>query len=188
MMQCSLLSLGCVFGFAPAPDHAELTALRALKIAQRRLRPEVRTKLLSVASARSGASLVPDAWRFVFLDAGTSGHCRVVTVAAKASSEHPDTVEAFSSIKDDDASSLHPMTPPKLSTDSDQALAEAKKASKLKGISSAQYRLCQHRATAEPVWSIELFAEEDEPVVRLEVGARTGLVKITKPARELQVA
>src|SRR5271170_3410291 len=102
MMQCSLLSLGCVFGCAPAQNQSSLTALKALKIAQRRLRPEVRSKLMSVASARSDASLSPHAWRFVFMDPATSGNCRIVTVAAKASSEHPDTVEAFSSIKEEE--------------------------------------------------------------------------------------
>src|SRR5471030_3524308 len=106
-MHCSLLSLGCVFGFTPANNQNSLTALRALKIAQRRLRPEVRSKLLSVSSARTDGSLAPEAWRFVFLDPATSGNCRVVTVAAKTSSEHPDTVEAFSSAKTEDASSLH---------------------------------------------------------------------------------
>ena len=96
---CSLLSLGCAFGFASPSDRRILTALRALKIAQRRLRPEVRSKLLSVSSARTDSTLVPDAWRFVFLDPATSGHCRIVTVAARTSSEHPDTIEAFSSLK-----------------------------------------------------------------------------------------
>src|SRR5476651_1455769 len=98
-MHCALLSLGCAFGFAQANNQTSLTALRALKIAQRRLRPEVRAKLLSVTSARTSGNMVPEAWRFVFLDPATSGHSRIVTVAAKTSSEHPDTVEAFSSSK-----------------------------------------------------------------------------------------
>src|SRR5277367_3730341 len=98
-MHCSLLSLGCVFGFAPPSNQAVMTAFRAFKISQRRLRPEVRGKLLSISSARTDATLVPKAWRFVFHDPGTSGKCRIVTVATKASSEHPDTVEAFRSYK-----------------------------------------------------------------------------------------
>src|SRR5271170_5540714 len=99
MMHCSLLSLGCVFGFSTPAQQSSLTALRALKIAQRRLRPDVRVKLLSVTSARSGPSFTPAAWRFAFLDPGTTGKCRVVVVAAKTSSEHPDAVEAFSSVR-----------------------------------------------------------------------------------------
>src|SRR5471030_1794629 len=107
IMHCSLLSLGCVFGFTPPNNQTTLTALRALKIAQRRLRPEVRAKLLSVSSARSDGSLAPEAWRFVFLDPATSGNCRVVTVAAKTSSEHPDTVEAFSAAKTESVQTTH---------------------------------------------------------------------------------
>src|SRR5258708_2991496 len=106
-MHCSLLSLSCVFGFAPANPQAHLPPLRPLKIAQRRLRPEVRAKRLSVSSARTDGSLVPEAWRFVFLDPATSGNCRVVTVAAKTSSEHPDTVEAFSSAKTESVPASH---------------------------------------------------------------------------------
>src|SRR5476651_871704 len=120
IMHCSLLSLGCVFGFSPDSEQSTLTAIRALKIAQRRLRPEVRAKLLSVSSARTDASLAPEAWRFVFLDPATSGNCRVVTVAAKTSSEHPDTVEAFSSAKTESASSMHAIAQNKWVVDSDQ--------------------------------------------------------------------
>jgi hypothetical protein len=178
MMQCSLLSLGCVFGCAPAQNQSKLTALRALKIAQRRLRPEVRSKLMSVTSARSDTSLVPNAWRFVFMDPATSGNCRVVTVAAKASSEHPDTIEAFSAIKEENAPAGHAIPQGKLAVDSDQALAQAKGAAKLKGITAAQYRLAQSRSTQEPVWMLSLYAEGEGPVVRIQVGAKTGSVRI----------
>lgn len=153
-MQCSLLSLGCVFGCAPAQNQLNLTGLRALKIAQRRLRPEVRSKLMSVVSARSDASLSPEAWRFVFHDPATSGNSRVVTVAAKASSEHPDTVEAFSASKDESPLGAHPVAQGKLVIDSDKVLALAKGAAKLKGITAAQYRLSQARATQEPAWTL----------------------------------
>ncbi len=173
---CSLLSLGCVFGCAPAQNQSNLTSLKALKIAQRRLRPEVRSKLMSVTSARSDTSLAPTAWRFVFQDPGTSGNSRVVTVAAKASSEHPDTVEAFS--KEEIAHMTHAIAQGKLAVDSDRVLAEARGAAKLKGITSAQYRLAQPRSTQEPVWTLALFAEEPEPVVRIHVGAKTGAVQI----------
>jgi hypothetical protein len=178
MMQCSLLSLGCVFGCAPAQNQSKLTALKALKIAQRRLRPEVRSKLMSVASARSDTSLAPTAWRFVFMDPATSGNCRVVTVAAQASSEHPDTIEAFSNIKEENTPSAHAIAQGKLAIDSDKALTEAKNAAKLKGITAAQYRLVQSRSTQEPVWTLALYAEEEKPVVRIEVGTKTGAVKI----------
>jgi hypothetical protein len=178
MMQCSLLSLGCVFGCAPAQNQSSLTALKALKIAQRRLRPEVRSKLMSVASARSDTSLVPHAWRFVFMDPATSGNCRVVTVAAKASSEHPDTIEAFNSIKEEETPAAHAITQGKLAVDSDKALNHAKSAAKLKGITAAQYRLLQQRSGPEPLWMLSLYAEEEKPVVRIQVGAKTGSVKI----------
>jgi hypothetical protein len=177
-MHCSLLSLGCAFGFAPPNDQTSLTALRALKIAQRRLRPEVRAKLLSVSSARTDGSLAPEAWRFVFLDPATSGNCRVVTVAAKTSSEHPDTVEAFSSAKTESVPATHAIGQSKLAMDSDQALTQARGTSKLKGISSAEYHLSQPRSGQEPLWTLYFYAEAVEPVARLQVGAKTGLVKI----------
>jgi hypothetical protein len=177
-MNCSLLSFGCAFGFALPNNQTSLTALRALKIAQRRLRPEVRAKLLSVSSARTDGSLAPEAWRFVFLDPATSGNCRVVTVAAKTSSEHPDTVEAFSSAKKESAPATHAIAQGKLALDSDEALAQARGTSKLKGIHAAEYRLGQPRSGQEPFWTLYFYAEAGEPVARFQVGAKTGTVKI----------
>ncbi len=177
-MHCSLLSLGCVFGFAPSDDQTNLTALRAFKIAQRRLRPEVRAKLLSVSSARTDASLAPQAWRFIFLDLATSGNCRVVTVAAKTSSEHPDTVEAFSSIKIEGGPATHAIAQNKWVMDSDKVLDQARGAAKLKGIRAAEYRLDQPRSGQEPLWTLTFYAEAAEPVARFHIGARTGEVKI----------
>jgi len=177
-MHCSLLSLGCVFGFAPPHGPNSLTALRALKIAQRRLRPEVRSKLLSVSSPRTNGSLAPVAWRFVFLDQATSGHCRVVTVAAKTSSEHPDTVEAFSSATTDGEAANHPIAQNKLVLDSDQILAQAKGTAKLKGITTAEYRLVQQRNDKEPQWILSFFADANEPIARFQIGAKGGSVKI----------
>ena len=177
-MHCSLLSLGCIFGFAAANQQSSLKALRALKIAQRRLRPEVRAKLMSVSSARTNGSLAPEAWRFVFFDPATSGNCRVVTVAAKTSSEHPDTVEAFSSVKTEDVATTHAIAQNKWVMDSDQALAQVRGAAKLKGIRGAEYRLGQPRSGQEPLWTICFYAEAAEPVARFQVGAKTGAVKI----------
>jgi hypothetical protein len=177
-MHCSLLSLGCVFGFAPANNQGKMTALRALKIAQRRLRPEVRAKLMSVASARTDSSLVPEAWRFVFLDQATSGNCRVVTVAAKTSSEHPDTVDSFNSVKTESTPATHAIAQNKWVVDSDKVLAQARGATKLKGIRAAEYHLGQPRSGQEPIWVVYFYAEGEEPAARFQVGAKTGTLKI----------
>ena len=177
-MQCSLLSLGCIFGFAPSNAHANLGALRAFKIAQRRLRPEVRAKLLSVTSAKTDGSFIPEAWRFVFLDPATSGNCRIVTVAAKTSSEHPDTVEAFSSARSENVAALHPVAQNKWMIDSAQALTQARGAAKLKGIRAAQYRLDQPRAGQDPMWTLSFFGEGADAVASFQVGAKTGAVKL----------
>lgn len=174
MMHCSLLSLGCVFGFSSPGDRRVLTGLRALKIAQRRLRPEVRSKLLSVSSPRTDQSLSPEAWRFVFLDPATSGNCRIVTVAAKTSSEHPDTIEAFGSVKTEDVSSLHAIPQNKLLVDSIAALDQARTISKLKGVLSAQYELLQQKGVQEPLWLLHFFGEGVDPVAEFQVGAKTG--------------
>jgi len=177
-MHCSLLSLGCVFGFVPANDQATLTALRALKIAQRRLRPEVRAKLLNVTSARTNATLVPEAWRFVFLDQATSGHCRVVTVAAKTSSEHPDTVESFSSSKSNDIDILHSIAQNKLLVDSDKVLDLTRSSAKLKGVVSAEYHLVQPRSGREPLWHLRFYGEAEEPIACFQIGAKTGVIEL----------
>lgn len=179
-MHCSLLSLGCVFGFTPPSDHTTLTALRALKIAQRRLRPEVRAKLLSVTSARTNRTLIPDAWRFVFQDLATSGHCRVVTVAAKTSSEHPDTVEAFSSAKSENVANLPAIPQNKLVVDSDKALEETRGITKLKGIQAAEYRLVLPRSGREPVWLLNFYGEAGKEVAGFQVGAKTGKVELVE--------
>ena len=178
-MHCSLLSLGCVFGFAAGSEKKPLTALRALKIAQRRLRPEVRSKLLSVSSSRTDGSLVPEAWRFVFMDQATSGNCRVVTVAAKTSSEHPDTIEAFSSAKTDNIDILHPIAQSKFVIDSDKVLEQAREAAKLKGVQAAEYRLVQPRNGKEPVWCLYFYGQGEEPVASFTVGAKSSVVELS---------
>ncbi len=176
-MHCSLLSLGCAFGFAPPAQNTTLTALRALKIAQRRLRPEVRAKLLSISSSRTGATLVPDAWRFIFFDAATSGNCRIVTVAAKTSSEHPDIVEAFSGARAENVSSSTAVPQNKLLTDSSAALEKIRLISKLKCVRAAEYRLQQQKGNQEPAWTIQCFGENGELITRFRVGAKTGTVE-----------
>ena len=183
-MHCSLLSLGCVFGFTAPNEQAGLTALRALKVAQRRLRPEVRSKLLSVSSSRATGALAPDAWRFVFFDPGTSGNCRIVTVAAKTSSEHPDTVEAFSSTKTENALTAHVIAQNKLVIDSDAALLIVRGSSKLKGVRAAEYKLTQAKGSAEATWNLTFFAEGPESVARFQVSAKNGTLKIL-PGEEL---
>jgi len=181
-MHCSLLSLGCVFGFAPDAEKTTLTALRALKIAQRRLRPEVRSKLLSISSPRTVGSLVPDAWRFVFLDQATSGHSRVVTVAAKASSEHPDTIEAFSSSKPDDLDVLNPIAQNKFVFDSDKVLEQVRGSIKLKGIIAAEYRLLQPRSGKEPIWFLNFYEAGVEPVASFQISAKSGAAEVVSRA------
>ncbi len=174
MMLCSLLSLGCAFGFSPPQETATLTALRALKIAQRRLRPEVRSKLLSVSSPRTSASLEPDAWRFVFFDPGTSGKSRAVTVAARTSSEHPDTVEAFSGQKAEGSSGLHVISQAKWVIDSDAALQKVRGDFKCKHVVSAQYRLQRAGASKDAFWLIEFFGDKDEVLIRFRIDAKSG--------------
>jgi hypothetical protein len=173
MLQCSLLSLGCVFGFSPPQQTPSLTAMRALKIAQRRLRPDVRSRLLSVTSSKT-LTLVPDAWRFVFFDAGTSGKSRAVTVAAHTSSEHPDTVEAFSAIKFEPATSLQVIPQNRWTIDSDIALEKVREHAKLRGVSTAQYRLDRPRTGTEPIWLIEFSDDHGEPVGSFRIDARSG--------------
>jgi hypothetical protein len=167
----------------PPGEVSSLNALHALKIAQRRLRPEVRNKLLSISSSRTGPDLAPDAWRFVFLDPGTSGHCRVVTVAAKTSSEHPDTVEAFSSARSENDADLHPIPQNKLLVNSDQALEKIRGTSKLKGLHAAECRLVQTKGYPETNWIIQLFSDGPEPVARFRVGAKTGKVEQLPPGK-----
>ena len=170
---CSLLSLGCVFGYV-APGDSTLTALRALEVAQRRLRPEVRSKLLSIASARTDATLTPEAWRFVFLDQTTSGHCRVVTVASKASSQHPDVVEAFRSIPSESVRSLPAIRQKQLLFDSNMALQQVRRKARLKGVLLVEYRLLQQPEDREPVWLLSFYGKTPEPRASFHVGAETG--------------
>jgi hypothetical protein len=171
-----------VFGFSTPGRQTSLTALRALKIAQRRLRADVRVKLVSVSSARTGTSLAPEAWRFVFLDADTSGNCRTVTVAAKTSSEHPATVEAFNAIRLEKVTRQQVIPQNKWLIDSDQALERARGIAKLKGILAAEYRLHHPPHGAESHWELLFFAGAGEPVARFQVRAKTGAVELIDSA------
>lgn len=189
IMHGSLLSLGCAFGFTPPPNRSAFTALRALKIAQRRLRPEVRAKLLSISSARTNGTLTPAAWRFIFMDPITSGNCRVVTVAAKTSSEHPDTVEAFGSARPANGISSQAIPQNKLLIDSDKVLEKVRGSVKLRGVYSAEYRLIQRKGGQEPFWRMCFFAESEEPLAMVSIGAKTGTVELMeKEARQLEPA
>jgi hypothetical protein len=167
-----------VFAAATPSAQVSMTALRALKIPQRRLRLEVRRELLSISSARTDASLVPRAWRFVFHDPSTSRNCRVVTVAAKASSEHPDTVEAFRFSQAENVAVLHPVPQNKLLVDSDQALERARAAAKLKGVMAIEYRLVHKRNGREPLWNLQFYAEGGKALSRVQVGAKTGKIEL----------
>lgn len=182
MLTCSLLSLGCAFGFVPPEDKAAWTALHAFRVAQRRLKPEVRAKLLGVVSSWTVTSAPPVAWRFIFLDASTSGRRRVVTVAAKASSEHPETVEAFDSVERAEGpsggGSSHPITQAKWVIDSDRAHEIARAVVKMRGVHACEFDLAQHRSQGEPYWTIRYCTEKDEPVVVVQVSARTGEAKV----------
>ena len=177
IMHCSLLSLGCAFGFSTAEENNFLTALRALKIAQRRLRPEVRTKLLSAISTRTDQTMVPEAWRFVFLDPATSGNCRIVTVAAKTSSEHPDTVEAFAPTKPEEVATSSAISQKKIVIDSDQALDLVRVSTKRKGIRAAEYHLSPQKGNQEPLWTILFYSENNNPAAIFRVGAKNGTVE-----------
>ena len=174
-MHCSLLSMGCACGFA-LPANSNLTGLRALKIAQRRLRPEVRSQLLGISSARTDATFVPSMWRFVFLDQSTRDHGRIVTVAKEASSEHSDTVEAFRSVEPENALTLLVIPQDKLLIDSDAVLKQIRLTCKLKGITSAEYQMRQTRADQSPTWHLLLYATAPEPIVSFRVDAATGAI------------
>jgi hypothetical protein len=177
MLNCSLFSLGCAVGFAPPAQHRTLTALRALKIAQRRLRPEVRAKLLAATSARSDNSLAPRAWRFFFADPATSENCRVVTVAAKNSSEHPDTVEAFASSRMENVPNSPVIAQNKLLFDSDKVAEKVHAASKLKGARAAEFQLLQPKGKSEPCWIVNIYGDREAVLASFRVGAKNGVLE-----------
>jgi hypothetical protein len=176
-MHCSLLSLGCLCGFA-LPVNASLTGLRALKIAQRRLRPEVRSKLLGISSARTDIAFVPKMWRFVFLDQKTKDHCRIVTVAAQASSGHPDTIKAFVAVEPENGLSMLPIALSELVIDSDVVLERVRLICKLKGITTAEYQMRRTRDEKIPMWQLLLYGQAPEPVATFRVNAATGAIQL----------
>ncbi len=116
---------------------------------------------------------MPEAWRFVFLDPATSGNCRIVTVAARTSSEHPDTVEAFGGAKSENGNGAAAIPQTKLLVDSDRALEQIRINSKLKGARAAEYKLLQRKGTQEPVWMLEFYGEDGEQLAKFRVGAKT---------------
>jgi hypothetical protein len=81
-------------------------------------------------------------------------------------------------MKTESAPATHPIAQNKCTVDSDQLLTRARAAAKLKGITSAEYRLSQARSSQEPVWTLSFFADAADPVARLQAGAKTGAVKI----------
>ena len=103
--------------------------------------------------------------------------CNVV-VAAKTSSEHPATVEAFSSVQPENAAELQVIPQNRLLIDTNQALERARSAVKLKGIRAAEYRLLHPLHDAEPLWELQFFTDTGKAVARLSVGAQTGAVEL----------
>lgn len=159
MSPLPLLTFGCV-GFSNALKKIGFTALPALQIATRRLRPEVRANLLHVVSDRTGQDFRPKAWRFVFRDKTTSSGCRVVTVAENASSEHPDIVEAFESMDLRNISKNEIIPQNQLTVDSDAALKIASTSSEscLNFADSAEYQLVKSAPRRKPFWKIYFYS------------------------------
>jgi len=109
------------------------------------------------------------------MDPITNGKNRVVTVAAKTSSEHPDTVESFKA-ENPTYSQIIPQND--LLIDSNKALEKIRGFVKMRGISSVEYRLIQYRRGEEPAWVIHFFAEAEELEAVVRVGAKTGGVEV----------
>ncbi len=175
-MHLPLVSLGCALGFAP-PARSTFTALRALKIAQRRLRPEVRSKLLSITSVRTNAAFAPEAWRFLFSDPRTNDRCRSVIVATKTSSEHPAVLEAFSLSETENRASLKVIPQNKLLLDSNKALEQVRRVIELTKNCSAAYRLLLPRGDSEPAWMLSFYAETSEPIAIFRIRAESGALE-----------
>jgi hypothetical protein len=156
-MNVSLFALGCVVGLLPDESRANLSALRALRIAQRRLRPEVRNALLVARSLRTERDRLPSAWRFVFHDPLTTDNYRIVTVPTNEThksydfSEEPEDVESLRK--------LLPVVQEKVVLDSDDILrcaAELKKAS----WKSWELNLHQCPDIHEPLWMLTFFEDD----------------------------
>ena len=62
---------------------------------------------------------------------------------------------------------------------------QGRSAAKLKGLRAAEYRLFHPHHGPESYWELQFFANADEPVARLRVGAKTGALEfIDAVARE----
>ena len=97
----------------------------------------------------------------------------MVTVAAKTSSEHPATVEAFSSEVVEKVSGLQVVPQNKWIFDSDAVLEKVRFESKLKGVRSAQYRLTQPKGATEPLWFVQFLGDNDRLLIQVQIGAKT---------------
>jgi hypothetical protein len=171
-MSLALGALGCAFGIA-SPASSQLTAFHALKIAKRRLRPEVRSRLIHIGSVLTDASFRPIAWRFAFQDRGTRGRLRSVIVAAHVSSEHPEIQEAFKTRNEEPMLPWKVIDLARILIDSEKALARVQSVSDLRPYRGVVYNLMTEKG-GEPVWHLSFYGKGEKPVVRFRLRARCG--------------
>jgi hypothetical protein len=183
-MQVFLFAHGCVVGFVPSEAKGHLPLWKALKIAQRRLKPEVRDRLLGVVSSRILAGQYPTAWRFVFFDAGTSGSQRVVTVAANGSSEQPETQELFNQRRLPLLFEIIDLKRVRLEGTDAMKLASTMVQVKAREL---ELSLFQPQGNPEPRWLVRFYAGIESPpldgvLLCAYAGTRFGWTETTIPA------
>ncbi len=156
-MPASLFALGCVVGLLPKEDGSNLSALAALKIAQRRLKQQVRESLLIISSRRFMRDRTPSLWRFVFQDLSTTDTFRVVVVSNKTSGQS-ENLAGFK--KETDLCQLTTIDQNRSMIDSDEALRRASEFP-TRQWSACEISLIQCPERRYSIWVVSYFEFEN---------------------------
>jgi hypothetical protein len=160
---CGALVLAGTSLYAADPDA---TAFDLIKEGNRHIGEEAKDRVVEIRSEKSVGTLVPNIWYIVYYDPDATAKAVEVKFGAgkKLSVKRPARVLEF-------ATGNTELPKEKLKTDSDKAIAIAKKEPLLKNLTLTSTQLKLTRWEAEPVWKVRFWAAKlRKPTETVDIG------------------
>jgi hypothetical protein len=160
---CGALVLAGTSLYAADPDA---TAFDLIKEGNRHIGEEAKDRVVEIRSEKSIGTLVPNIWYIVYYDPDATAKAVEVKFGAgkKLSVKRPARVLEF-------ATGNTELPKEKLKTDSDKAIAIAKKEPLLKNLTLTSTQLKLTRWEAEPVWKVRFWAAKlRKPTETVDIG------------------
>jgi len=145
---------------------ADATAFELVKEGNRHLGEEAKDRVVQIRSEKSIGSLTPNIWYIVYFDPDATAKAAEIKFAAgkKISVKRPARILEF-------ATGNTELPKEKLKTDSDKAIAIAKKEPLLNNLTLTATQLTLDRWGDEPVWKVRFWAAKlRKPTDAVDIG------------------